>query len=65
MRRITVVLDVALETEAATSAQVFGDVLAEEIELMLPRVSVWLGQEHGFDWADVTRVSATRASEQE
>jgi hypothetical protein len=63
-RRITVVLDIALETEEDMLIEELASVLAEEIDLMLPRVSIWRGQEQGYDSADVTRVAVQRFSEQ-
>ena len=64
MRRITVTLDVGLETEEDTLVEELAACLAEEIDLMLPRVSIWRGMEKGYDSADITRVAVARASEQ-
>ena len=64
MKLMTIRLDFALQTDTDVPAREYADALAEEIELMLPRVSIWRGQEHGFDWADITRVAVASASQQ-
>jgi hypothetical protein len=64
MRRITVVLDVGLETDSDGAVDAFAHQLVEDIEFMLPYVSLWRGEEKGWDSADVKRAAVARASEQ-
>lgn len=66
-RRITAVLDIALETQGTATPQEFAEVLAGEIELMMPSVCVATEGVPVGEWscASVIRVAVSRVSEQE
>jgi aromatic ring-cleaving dioxygenase len=63
MRRITVVLDIGIETDGTEDLKALAHTLAEDVEMQVPSFAVWLGQEFGVR-AAVKRVAVQRYSEQ-
>ena len=66
-RRITITLDVGMESECEFSLSEMAESLAEDIEMMLPSVCVPRRGVPAKDWpcATLTRVAVSRVTEQE